>query len=383
MHNYIPNPSLKAERAVDVLRLIRSENIGPMTFYQLVKYCGSVSRAIEIAPEMSARGGRKKPIRIASMAEAEHELSALSRYGASVVLYGSEDYPRLLQMVPDAPPLLTVLGHSHLLSSPRMLGVVGARNASANGCLFTKKLVSDVGATKTVIISGLARGIDTAAHQASLASGTIAVIAGSIDHIYPPENEKLYHAIREQGAIIAEAPFGTKPLARHFPARNRIIAGMAQGTLVVEASLKSGSLITARYALDYNREVFAVPGSPMDPRCHGTNQLLREGAHMVESAADITSHLSAETIPLAEHPSLPLFGVSSVGETPDDTTLARAQAAILQALSYSPTHIDSVLVSADVPAHIGLAVLLELELAGRVKRLPGGFITLHAGEENV
>lgn len=382
MSSYIPNPSLKAASKVDVLRLLRSEQIGPMTFYQLVKFCGSVAKAIEMAPEMSRRGGRKKPISITPKAEAERELAALHRYGGELIVYGEDTYPRLLQMAADAPPAISIIGHAHLLKSTRMLGVVGARNASANGCAFTKKLVHDVAANDCVIVSGLARGIDTAAHQASLKTGTVAVIAGSIDHIYPPENEALYHHIREMGAIVAEAPFGTKPLARHFPARNRIIAGMTQGTLVVEASLKSGSLITAQYALDYNRDVFAVPGSPMDPRCHGTNQLLRDGAHMVQSAADIIAQLhSSADIPLAEHETLPLFA-HSVQETSDETTLARAQSEILRALSYSPTAVDEILASTGIPAHAGLAVMLELELAGRIVRMPGALIALKAGANN-
>lgn len=381
MSHYIPNPSLKNADKLDVLRLIRSDNIGPMTFFQLVKFCGSVTKAIEMAPEMSRRGGRKKPIHIIPKSDAERELSALKRYGAELVLYGDATYPRLLQLVPDAPPAISVLGHTHLLSSARMLGVVGARNASANGCMFTKKLVADTAKAGTVIVSGLARGIDTAAHQASLASGTIAVIAGGIDSIYPPENEALYHQIREQGAIIAEAPYNSKPLARHFPARNRIIAGMSQGTLVVEASLKSGSLITAQYALDYNRDVFAVPGSPMDPRCHGTNQLLRDGAHLVQNASDVLAHLREDDIPLAEHETLPLFS-HSVQETTDDATMQRVHATFLQALSYNPIDIDNLLSSTAVPAHIGLAVLLELELAGRIVRMPGSLIALKAGEQD-
>lgn len=381
MYNYIPNPSLKDFDPLDVLRLIRSDQIGPMTFFHLVKFCGSVTRALEMAPEMSRRGGRKKPITLISKAEAEREFTALKRYGGALVMYGEATYPRMLQMVPDAPPVLTVLGHAHLLQHARMLGVVGARNASANGCIFTKKLVADIGKAGGVIVSGLARGIDTAAHQASLVTGTIAVIAGGIDTIYPPENEALYHQIKETGLIVSESPFGSKPLARHFPARNRIIAGMAHGTLVVEASLKSGSLITADYAAEYNRDVFAVPGSPMDPRCTGTNKLLRDGAHMVESAADILAHLrDGDQVPLAEHDG-PLFA-ASMQEHPDDTTLQRAQHDVLRALSHTPTALDDLLANTGLTPHILLAVVLELELAGRIVRMPGAQIALIAGVEN-
>lgn len=381
MYSYIPNPSLKGANALDVLRLIRSDQIGPMTFFHLVKFCGSAKKALEMAPEMSRRGGRKKPITLISERDAERELTAIKRYGAELVMYGEETYPRMLQTIPDAPPVLIVAGHKHLLQHTRMLGVVGARNASANGCIFTKKIANEVGKAGCVIVSGLARGIDTAAHQASLATGTIAVIAGGVDTIYPPENEALYHQIKDTGLIVSESPFGSKPLARHFPARNRIIAGMSHGTLVVEASLKSGSLITADYAAEYNRDVFAVPGSPMDARCTGTNKLLREGAAMVECASDILSQLkSGDHIPLAEHDT-PLFA-GLMQEEPDDTTLQHAQHEVLRALSFTPTAIDDVLANTGLTPHIVLAVVLELELAGRIVRMPGAKIALVAGVEH-
>lgn len=377
MQHYIPNPTLKNERVVDVLRLIRSENIGPVTFYQLVKFCGSVTKALEMAPEMSRRGGRKKPIVIAPKAKVEKELEALTRFGAEVLLYGQPEYPRLLQTVTDAPPALIVLGQKHLLTSKRLLGVVGARNASANGSMFTRKIVADLGAQDCTIVSGLARGIDTAAHHASLKTGTIAVIAGGVDTIYPPENERLYHEIRELGVVVSEAPFGSKPMARHFPARNRIIAGMSQGLLVVEASLKSGSLITANYANDYGREVFSVPGSPLDPRCKGTNQLIRDGAHVAESAADIFPHLQmGYDVPLAE-PSRDIFPLG-VSEAPDAQALDEAQKEVLQALGFNPTTMDALLAATGLPTQLLLGVILELELAGRVQRLPGGTIALNA-----
>ncbi len=380
MYSYIPNPSLKGADALDVLRLIRSDQIGPMTFFHLIKFCGSAKKALEMAPEMSRRGGRKKPITLISERDAERELTAIKRYGAELVMYGEETYPRMLQTIADAPPVLVVAGHKHLLGHNRMLGVVGARNASANGCIFTKKIASEVGKAGCVIVSGLARGIDTAAHQASLATGTIAVIAGGVDTIYPPENEALYHQIKDTGLIVSESPFGSKPLARHFPARNRIIAGMSHGTLVVEASLKSGSLITADYAGEYNRDVFAVPGSPMDARCTGTNKLLREGAAMVECANDILSQLkSGDHIPLAEHDT-PLFA-GLMQEEPDDTTLQHAQHEVLRALSFTPTAIDDVLANTGLTPHIVLAVVLELELAGRIVRMPGAKIALVAGVE--
>ncbi len=364
---------------MDALRLIRSENVGPITFFHLVKFCGSVTKAIEMAPDISRRGGKNKAIRIASKAEAEREYEALTAYGAQIVMYGEETYPRLLQVIHDAPPVLTVKGHTHLWNHDKVIGMVGARNASANGCAFARKLASDLGEAKCTIVSGLARGIDASAHRGSLATGTVAVIGGGIDNIYPPENEMLYNEIAQSGAIISELPFGAKPHARSFPSRNRIIAGMSRATAVIEASLKSGSLITAHFANDYGRDVFAVPGSPMDPRCHGTNQLIRDGATMLESVRDILNNLSPmEALPLADNqPSLFAENTPNL----DSDLLEEARSAITAALSPSPTLLDDVLAASGVTPHIMMAVLLELELAGRLQRHPGAKVSLIVGAE--
>ena len=379
--NFIPNPSLRGTDPIDALRLIRSENVGPMTFFHLVKFCGSVKKALEMAPEFSKRGGRKKPIIIASKADAEREYEALTKFGAQVVLYGEETYPRLLQFIPDAPPVLTVRGHLHLLGSSKMIGMVGARNASTNGCVFAKKLATDLGAAGYHVASGLARGIDAAAHRGSLTSGTVAVIGSGINITYPPENAALYEEIAATGAIISEQPFGMEPHARAFPGRNRIIAGMSLGLVVVEASLKSGSLITANYATDYGRDVFAVPGSPMDPRCHGTNKLLRDGAMMVESARDIIANVTPMgTLPLAENESRAFTENSPA--MPDETTLDQARAALLEALSASPALMEDILAQTGLTPHLMLAVLLELELAGKLERHPGAKVALRMGEES-
>lgn len=374
-HAFIPNPSLREAHPLDVLRLIRSEGVGPCTFFHLVKFAGSVVRAIELAPEMSRRGGRKKPIVITPKAEAERELAAIKKFGAEVILYGQERYPRLLQFIPDAPPLLTVKGHAQVFAHEKMIGIVGARNASTNGCIFAKKLSADLGAAGQVVVSGLARGIDAAAHRGALEKGTVAVIGGGIDNIYPPENAALYADIMATGAIISEQPFGAVPHAKSFPGRNRIIAGMSRGVVVVEANLKSGSLITAHYATDYGRDVFAVPGSPMDPRCQGTNKLLRDGAIMVESARDILGNLNpVGELPLAEpdgsgfHEAAPAL--------PDEATLADARDMLLSALSASPTLLDDLLVTTGLTPSLMLAVLLELELAGRIERHAGSRVSL-------
>lgn len=369
--DFIPNPHLRGTDAMDALRLIRSESMGPMTLFHLVKFCGSVKAAIEMAPGISRRGGRKKPISIISKAEAEREFDAIKNFGAEIVMYGEERYPRLLQFIADAPPLLTIKGHAHLFSKPNILGIVGARNASANGCSFAKKMAADVGTAGYSIVSGLARGIDTAAHRGSLATGTIAVVGSGINVIYPPENEALFHDIAEQ-------PFNSEPQARMFPARNRIIAGMARGVLVVEASPKSGSLITADYANDYGRDVFAVPGSPMDPRCAGTNKLIKDGAVMVESARDILTNLAPMgELPLAE----PDHGM---GEPPaasfNEQLLDEAREAVLAALSPSPTLLDDILITTGLSPHLLMAVLLELELGGRLERHAGSRVALRMGD---
>jgi DNA processing protein len=242
-------------------------------------------------------------------------------------------------------------------------------------------LATELGQKQQIIVSGLARGIDTHAHTAALATGTVAVIAGGINTIYPPENDKLYKAIAETGAIISEAPFGSQPLARSFPARNRIIAGMSTGTLVVEASLKSGSLITAEYALDYGRDVFAVPGSPMDPRAAGTNQLIRDGAVMVESAQDILQNLHPPSkLPLAESQGA-LFE-NAAPNFIDDVGIDAAREAVLKVLSAAPSLIDDVLVATGLSAHYVMAACLELELAGRITRHSGAKISLRLGDDD-
>ena len=382
MNTFIPNPHLRDANPIDALRLIRSEQVGPMTFFRLVKFCGSVAKALEMAPGMSKRGGRAKPIRIASKADAEREYAALTAYGAELLLYGEARYPRLLQTIADAPPILTVRGNVHLAANTNMIGMVGARNASANGCLFAKKIANDLGAAGQIVVSGLARGIDAAAHRGALASGTIAVIGGGINNVYPPENAILFEEIAAQGLIISELPFGAEPHARSFPGRNRIIAGMSRGVVVVEASLKSGSLITADYANDYGRDVFAVPGSPMDPRCHGTNRLLKDGATMIESAKDVLNNLSDYGhVPLAEGKQLEFL--EPAASMPDEQTLDRARAAVLESLSASPTLLDDVLAATELTPHLLMAVLLELELAGRLERHAGSKVALRMSDMTI
>ncbi len=291
---------LNAEQRLDWLRLWRSENVGPITFGQLLARFGSARAALEAVPELARRGGRRGAIRICSAAEAEREVAATRAAGARLVALCEPDYPRPLAAIPDAPPLLAVKGHAHLFAE-RTIAIVGARNASAAGVRFARDISRELGQLGFVIASGLARGIDTAAHEGALESGTVAVLAGGIDVVYPAENEGLYGTIVEQGAVIAEQPVGKQPQGRHFPSRNRLISGLSLGVLVVEAALRSGSLITARMALEQNREVFAVPGSPLDPRCRGSNRLIRDGAALIETADHVIEALENLALPrLAE-----------------------------------------------------------------------------------
>ncbi|HYN46760.1 MAG TPA: DNA-processing protein DprA, partial [Allosphingosinicella sp.] len=272
------------------LRLIRSDNIGPVTYFQLLARFGSAQAAIDAIPDLAARGGGRAP-KLASKAEIEREIAEVERLGARHLFLGQGLYPPLLAELETAPPALIVKGDLNLLDKISV-ALVGARNASAAACRFARQLAQTLGAAGVVVVSGLARGVDSAGHDGALDTGTIAVIAGGIDIAYPPENEARQRAIAERGVLVAEQPPGVEPRARHFPYRNRIIAGLTQGTVVVEAAPKSGSLITARYAAEFGREVMAVPGSPLDPRAQGCNLLIREGATLVQSADDVLEAIS-------------------------------------------------------------------------------------------
>ncbi len=374
---------------LDWLRLARSENVGPATFWSLLARYGTASAALEALPGLARRGGRTAAIRIASRQAAEREWEALAKAGARLIALGDEDYPPGLAHIDDAPPVLCIRGRSALLREPAV-AVVGARNASALGRRLAETLAAELGAAGYAVVSGLARGIDTAAHCGAIGTGTIAVLAGGIDHIYPLENEALHEAIAEQGVLVSEMPLGFTPQARHFPRRNRIVSGSALGTVVIEAALKSGSLITARMALEQGREVFAVPGSPLDPRARGANNLIRQGAVLTESAADVTAVLDemrswAGRSGFAEAdgplPPLPLFEQAFADETaPADghppPGLDDARAALRPLLGPTPTRIDDLIRTAGHPAGLCLTVLLEWEIAGTVLREPGGRFVL-------
>ncbi len=372
--------ALSERQRIAWLRLIRSDNVGPATFRDLINHFGSAETALEMLPELSRRGGSTRAIRVASMAEAEKELAAAHRFGARFIGIGEPDYPPALRQIDGAPPLLAVKGNAVTGSVPS-LGIVGSRNASISGTKFAAMIARDVGRAGYSIISGLARGIDTAAHHASLETGTIAALAGGLDQPYPPENIGLLDEITEgNGLAISEMPFGWEPRARDFPRRNRLIAGVSLGLAVVEAASRSGSLITARYAADFGRLVFAVPGSPLDPRCHGTNGLLKDGATVTTEAQDILQALAPlSRIDLVPPPQAEEPGERDTGPMeppPNENDRAR----ITDALGPTPVEVDDIIRHTGLSASAVYLVLLELDLAGRLHRHPGGLVSLSIGE---
>ncbi len=367
---------LNEKEKLEWLQLIRSENIGPRTFFDLLKFYGSPAKAVAAIPAIAAKGGRKNPIKLCTRQEAEKEIESCEKLDAKIVAFCEPWYPSLLRTIDDPPPVITVLGNLDLLQK-KSIGVVGTRNASANSSMFTAKLAKDLGRAGYVVVSGLARGIDTAAHRASLETGTVAVIAGGIDNIYPPENKKLYEEIATRGAIISELPVGTIPRAQNFPQRNRIIAGISEGVVVTEAALKSGSLITARLATEYGREVFAVPGFPLDPRSQGNNRLLKNGATLTESVEDVVESLKFSSqkngMFMAEE-NVDYF--SPVSNLPPEEDIEKAKEIIMMKLSKSPILVDDLARESELAVKVVLATVLELELAGKIERHPGGRLSL-------
>lgn len=360
---------------IDWLRLIRSENVGPVTFAQLLRHFGSASHVLEALPDLVRRGGGRQAIKIWPKGRAEDEVAAHEALGARLIAASEAEYPSLLTGLEDAPPLISVLGQAHLLRS-RMVAIVGGRNASLNGRRLAEKLASDLGRQDLVVVSGLARGIDASAHTGALDTGTAAMLAGGVDVLYPKENRALYEDMKERGVLVSEQPFGTTPQARHFPRRNRLISGVAFGVVVVEAAHRSGSLITARFAAEQGRQVFAVPGSPLDPRSAGTNHLIREGATLVRSADDIIEGLAPMMgAPLREPP---LLSLEKPPEPPriDDAALDHARQAVIELLGPSPVTVDELVRQCQLSPSIVSLVLLELDLGGRLERHPGNRVSL-------
>lgn len=366
--------ALTEKQRIAWLRLIRSDNVGPVTFRDLINHCGSAENALAMLPELSARGGALRAIRIATVEEAERELEAVRRFGARFIGIGEPDYPPALRQIDGAPPLISVKGELSITTRPSV-GIVGSRNASIAGAKFAAMIARDCGRAGYSITSGLARGIDAAAHRASLDTGTIAVLAGGLNQPYPPENISLLDEITEgAGLALSEMPFGWEPRARDFPRRNRLIAGISLGVVVVEAAERSGSLITARLATEFGRLVFAVPGSPLDPRCHGTNGLLKQGAIVTTSSADVLDMLS----PISQIDASQDFVVEEPEKSagplppPDDSDRDR----IISSLGPTPVDIDDIIRHTGLPAQWVYLVLLELDLAGRLYRHPGGMVSL-------
>jgi len=352
-----------ARELVDWIRLARTASVGPVTFAHLIARYGSATEALSQLPSLARRGGRGAPIDLFDVGAAEAELEAGATIGARVLTSASTGFPRLLSVLDPSPPLIWALGDPDLLNR-RSVAIVGARAASAAGQRFAFDLAAALGAAGYGVVSGMARGIDTAAHRGSLDIGTIAVLAGGVDDIYPSENAALYDALRSRGCVVSERPIGLKARAADFPRRNRLISGLALGVVVVEAELRSGSLITARLAGEQGRDVFAVPGSPADPRSRGANDLIRQGAVLVEEVDDILRVLGSHREVSAPEPEV------WKGETDEHDDELRERIAAL--LSPAPTSIDSLSRLAGAPVSGVLAALTELAIAGRAEMLPGG-----------
>ena len=369
----------KAE-IIDIIRLIRSENVGVKTFWHLVTLYKNAGNALEHIANLSIRGGKDKPIKIYPKAQAEEEIATCESRGVKILTYLDYDFPLLLKSIDDCPPLLFCLGNTSLLNG-KTIAIVGSRNASANGLRFAYKIAKNLAEKNQVVVSGFARGIDNAAHKASIDHATIAVLAGGVDHIYPPEHEDLYHEIVERGLVVAELPLGSIPKAQNFPQRNRIISGISNGVAVIEASLKSGSLITAKFAIQQNRDVFAVPGFPLDPRYQGNNYLLKQGAHLLESAEDILDVTDSPLIRVASlleqkkkfvsPPKIPL----KTDFTEKELTQARIE--LINLIGTSPTSVDEIISITQFPVGLVLTIIVELELSGRVIRHFGNKISVN------
>jgi len=363
---------LSERERVAWLRLARTPNVGPVTFAHLIARFGSATAALSEVPRLVRRGGGDAG-KLPSEADARRELDALSKIGGRLIACAEDDYPRGLAALEAPPPLIATLGH-HVLLMREMIAMVGARNASALGRKLASRLAADLGDAGLVVVSGMARGIDTAAHEGALKSGTCAVVAGGIDVVYPPENAALYERIKAEGVIVSEMALGQQPQARHFPRRNRIISALARGTIVVEASEGSGSLITANYALEQNREVFAVPGSPLDPRAKGTNRLIRQGAVLTETADDVLAVLRPILGAGFDEPEHRQTELPFGGE-PTEAEADRIRAAVEEALGPAPVAVDELIRLCGAPAGAVLTVLLELELAGKLARHPGNKVS--------
>ena len=370
--------ALSESQRLHWLRLIRSEQVGPATFYDLINHFGTAEQALEALPDLARRGGAARKIRIAPLSDIETELDQAARLGAKFIAMGEPDYPPWLRSIDSAPPVILAKGHLAVLKMP-MIAIVGARNCSVIGRKMTVRLARDLGEAGYCIASGLARGIDGVAHEASLHTGTVAVLAGGLDRIYPPEHESLAEQITLTGCLVSEKPLGWTARAQDFPRRNRIVSGLSLATIVVEAARRSGSLITADLALKQNREIFAVPGSPLDPRAAGPNQLIKQGATLVTGAKDVIDALRpihGDAFP--EPPAIALQETASVqvSELSDNERIG-----IVDALSTAPVDTDELIRVTGLDGGTIYLALLELDLAGRLTRHPGNKVSLNGTQE--
>lgn len=398
-HRSAPLPIAPLDHAgrLACLRLARTPSIGPATYRKLINRFGSADAAIAALPELAAEAGRRRPLPVPSLAVVEAELAAAHACGATPVFTIEPGYPRHLIHIDTPPPVLYLKGRTDLLSQPAV-AIVGSRQPDANGIAIARKFAVELGARGCLVVSGLARGIDAAAHHASLETGTVGVVAGGIDIQYPPENSELQDAIGENGLLVAEHPPGLSPRGKDFPRRNRIISGMSLGVVVIQAAFRSGSLITADYAINQNREVMAVPGHPFDPRAHGPNRLIRDGATLVRSVDDILealattldharkSHTDSEQVtgrrelssePEPVEPRQPLVSrppdqtPSSAGDSGGDGDGADNRATIMRHLGPAPTDIDDLIRATGLDAHVVRATLIDLELSRQIQRVDG------------
>jgi DNA processing protein len=359
---------LSDQERFDRLRLARTERVGPVAFDQLLKRFGSAGRALEALPNLARRGGGV--VAVPAVPDVHQELERGRSVGARLLVIGDPEYPSRLAAVDPPPPVLWTIGDVALLARP-VVGVVGARIASSGGQRFARGLAAELGRAGYAIVSGMARGIDAAAHEGALPTGTAAVLGGGVDDVYPPEHEDLYRRLAAQGCVVSESPVGHRAQARDFPRRNRVIAGLSLGVVVVEAELRSGSLITARLAAEQGRDVFAVPGSPLDPRAKGTNDLIRNGAILCEGPEDVIQALASPRLirePPASYDAPPL----DLSGADDEVAAARERIATL--LSPTPVPTDELVRASGAAAPLVFAALVELALAGRAELLPGGLV---------
>lgn len=377
--NYLPfgfsnaiKTNNSSQERVNYLRLARSENVGKTTFFRLLNIFGSAEKSLEQISSCAKNGGLKRNIKIASQAQIEQELEKTKNFGAEILLFNDKKYPRLLREISDPPPTITIKGDLELLERD-IVAIVGPRNASMHGIAFARKIALELSQNSVTVVSGMARGIDSAAHESSILGGTVAVLAGGVNHIYPKSNEDLYQKITKHGLIMSENPFNFAPKGGNFIQRNRIISGLSFATLVIEAGLRSGSLKTAKYALNQGREVFAVPGSPFDERCQGSNGLIKDGANMLENIDDILSQLPSMRARFSEVGKISdseimndEFLIPNLQE-PKDEDIKKIRDEILLKLSFAPIAIDQIITEFNIAPRLVNIAIVELELAEKIE----------------